>query len=188
MALATWTFFDIAARVQVDVGQPVRYVGTAELFAAIVAALLPAICVPTFNARERMAVTAARRTHTSISAALALAPLLVLGVWYLSVRVHAPLQDLPPLHEFTGNFVLIGALGLASTLALGPRLGPPATLAACYALAGLQQVWPDSVLATAFSTATRWNTTWWMVAAVYGAAITADYLLRSVPRHAVYDS
>ena len=188
LLIATWYFYDIVAMVQVDVHQLARFVGAPELFGAVVAALAPAVCVPAFDARERMAVNSARRLHTLVSAGIVLAPLLVLFMWYAAIRVEAPLQVLPPLHDFAGNFVLMGCVGLGSKLAFGTRWGPPATLAACYGLLGLQQLWPASLLATAFSTATRWNTNWSVAAAVYGTTVALDYMLSSVPRHSARHS
>jgi hypothetical protein len=181
LAIAGWVLYDIRIALQTDMHEPVRFVAAPELFAVVLAALLPAICVPQFDGRELMAVSRSRRLHTLVSASLLLHPLVILVTWYLSVRFHAPTQALPAVHHFAGNLLLAASVGLVLTLALGTRLGPPVTLLAYLGFLLLQQSWPSSVLATHFSTATRWRTDWWLIAAILGAAVAIAHLAASNP-------
>jgi hypothetical protein len=181
MVAAAWQFYDIGFRVQPVVEEVVRAVGAPEVFGALTAALLPALCLPTFNGRERLAGRGARWTHTTVSAVLLLAPLLVLYAWYQSVRWHVPSQALPPVHHFAGNFLLMASWGLLAALCVGPRLGPVTTVVAYAGLVMAQQAWPGSPIATQFSVGKHWATNWWLTAGCCLFALTVDHLLRSVP-------
>jgi hypothetical protein len=181
LAVAGWVLYDVRIAVQIQMHEVVRFVAAPELFGVVLAAVLPAVCIPQFNARERIATTRARRTHTLVSATLLLHPLVVFITWYKSVQFHAPTQILPPAHHFAGNMLLAAALGLVLSMALGVRLGPPATLLAYLAFLVIQQSWPASVLGRHFSTATDWRTDWWLVAVIVGAAVAITHHSASNP-------
>lgn len=185
MAAAAWVYYDdINVRVQPVIHELARNVGAPEFFAAVAAALLPPLCVPTYNGRERLAGPRSRRTHTLVSALLLIAPSVVFYAWYQSVRWHVPTYALPAAYWFTGNLLLMASLGLLSTLLAGQRLGPVLSLSLYAGFVVGQQAWPGSVLATQFSTAVRWTTNWWLTAAVCLVALAVDQRLRSVPRRA----
>ncbi|AYY13762.1 hypothetical protein EF847_14735 [Actinobacteria bacterium YIM 96077] len=186
--ISAWLFYDISVRVQPAIGRLARGVGTPELLGASLAALLPAVCVPAFDAREKAATLTARITHTFISATFLIAPLLVIHAWYQSVRFHVPSQTLPPAWDLAGNVLLAGSIGVVSTLIVGPRVGPLVTLLAYSGFVVAQQAWPESVLTKHFSTGKDWTTNWWLTAGICVCAIALDYLLCSVPwRRARHD-
>lgn len=184
MLAGVYTFYDLVVPIQFDVRRAPRVVGAPELFGAVTASLLPAVMTPVFDRREAVSVAAARRVHCVLTMAGALAPVGVLIVWYVAVLVRAEPQELPAVYDFVGNFVALGAVGLAATLLCGQRLGPPVTLAGCYVLAGLQQAWPESLVAREFSTATRWDTNWAVVILMVAGGVWWTYRWGSVPRAA----
>lgn len=176
----TATWYDVGFSFRVTTSPP-RGVGSPELFATVLAALLPAACLPSFDARERLSVLRARVVHSVVSAALLAGPLLVFAAWYLSVRWHAPSQRLPPADSFLGNVAAAASIGLLSCLLLGRFLGPVVTLVAYYAAVVYQQAFPSALLSTQSSTGVVWYTNWWLTAILVAGALAVDFLRHSVP-------
>jgi len=173
--------YQLVTPVQVVIGREPRFVGAAELVAAVVGALVPAIAAPTFDQRERLAVGRVRFANTLVSLLLTLSPVLVLVTWYAVVRAFAE-QLVPVPAAFVGNFLLIGIIGLAGTLLAGRRLGPVLSFTACFAVVAVQQAWPDAWLSTALSTSTKWTTTWWLIGPALVLVLALDFRLGSCPR------
>jgi len=178
--VAAMAWFDASYSLRVAAG-PARGVGSAELFPVVLAALLPAVCLPDFDARERMAGMRARMVHSLLSLMMLAIPLAVFAAWYLTVRWQVPSQRLPPVPDFFGNLLAAAVFGLVACLVVGRFAGPVTTLTAYAVGVALQQAFPQALLSMQFSTGVSWHTNWWLTAGLLLLAGAMDFGWHSTP-------
>lgn len=179
-------FWDLYIEVSAVAGNPVRGLRAPELFGAVLAVCLPALTAPDFDGREKLITLPTRRlTHTVLSTAVLLAPLLVLPVWRVAVGVGNPLFALQPVARLGGELLLIAVASTLAVLLLGRLWGTVTGAAAATALVVVQQAFPAGFLATHFDAGRVWHTDWPLTTTLIVVAVALNHRLSSVARGSV---
>ncbi|TQL49954.1 hypothetical protein [Ornithinicoccus hortensis] len=168
--------------VQVDPMRPPRGIGAVEVFGGALAVVLPVLTAPRYDGRERLAVASARMVQASVTTLVALLPLTVLPVWWLTLRIGSPTTETPPVVLLTGNLVLFGAVSSLLVLLLGRGWGALGAILAIVGVVIAQQVWPETAWTELFSTGTEWHTHWPLTIGWVVGLLLVAYRRGSVPR------
>lgn len=179
----TVVFPDISVGVSAVFGNPPRGVGTPEIVAITLAAILPALTAPAFDGREILAHPGARAAHTAFTIAATTAPLLVLPVWSATITTRFHETNQPPLLGLLGSILFYCCSASLLCLLVGGPLTVVLTPTAFIALLVAQQAFPTSILASWLATGRNWHTNWWLTTAAAGLLLTLSWHSRSVPLH-----
>lgn len=179
--LFTAAFPELSIAVSVVFDLPARGVGTPEIVAVVLAGVLPAITVPRFDGRELTAGRSARLGHLGFSLTTLAIPLAVLPVWFWSIGVRHPGEQLPALHGLVGNVVVFSCVGAILCLLAGPPVSVVATPALFAGFVVAQHVAPHSFLADEFATGRSWHTNYWITTATVLVTVALSWRLRGVP-------
>lgn len=179
--LFTAVFPELSIPVSVVFDLPPRGVGTPEIVAMMLSAVLPAITVPRFDGREITARTPARLVHLAYSAVMLAAPLAVLPIWYQAITALHPGERFPPLQGLIGNVAAVSCAGAILCLTLGPLASTVVTPALFAAFVVAQHALPASVLTEQFATGRSWHTNYWITTAMVLLALALSWHLRAIP-------
>lgn len=161
---------------------PVRGLGIAEMCAAMLAGILPALTAPHFDGRERGSAPGPRLVHTAVTLLVTLSPLLLLPTWAAGVYARDSRAAIPPVTGLVGNLVLVSSVSVLVCLLLS-RWASPILIPGGYVLFVMgQQAYPGSVLTEHFATGKQWHTNWVLAICLVLAAVAVDWRRHSVPR------
>lgn len=147
-ALSATTLSPVLA-IATTLSHPVRPVGSYEVGAAVLAAILPSLTRPPAGPLERLAAPRARRVGLALTAAL-LAVCALPGLAWMGVVRAARGADVSAWHV-VGEGWSMAAVGLLCYLLCGAWLGPLVALAIFVGAPFGQHMWPGSLLDLAFT-------------------------------------
>lgn len=174
-------FPEISLGLRLHTSRPPRGIGTPEIAALLMAALIVPLTMPEFDCRERLSYGAARLAHTLTTLVVALVPLLVLPVWALALAVDPPAAYHPPVVLLTGNVVTMSAAPVLGVLLLGRGLGAAVGIIAAVAIPFGQQIWPHSLFTEFWATGTEWHTHWPLTILLLALTAVVAHRRHSVP-------
>lgn len=160
---------------------PERGVNIREIAPIALGTILAATTVPNFDRREQIAARNARLGQLAFSSIVLIAPLILLPLWRIVVRVRYPDQDLPSMTGLVGNVALFCCVAMTICLLLGRAASVVLTPALFVGFVVAQQASPNSFLTEHFAYNLQWHTDWPITIAVVVATLALSWRLRALP-------